>query len=186
MAEQTETGIKWWMRHVIVPIIGGGGVVAILVALIEHSPPKATTTNSSAVSVPTASSPVSAAPKENSPPVKRGGQTTNQKMPMKRERGPGGEDFYFAGITKQSGWKTDNLVVHNGNSFTLKWDVIGARDQIWLARKCGDSYTTVWPVDEVGGWDDTVDELPCVYSLKDDNRLLRSINIVERRESDTF
>lgn len=31
----TESGLKWWMRYVIVPLIGGSGVVAIIVALIS-------------------------------------------------------------------------------------------------------------------------------------------------------
>jgi hypothetical protein len=29
-----ETGLKWWLRYVVVPLIGGGGVIAIIVALI--------------------------------------------------------------------------------------------------------------------------------------------------------
>jgi len=36
MAGENESGFKWWMRYVIVPLIGGGGVIAILVAKIEH------------------------------------------------------------------------------------------------------------------------------------------------------
>jgi len=34
MGEATETGIRWWMRYVIVPVIGGGGIIAIVVAFI--------------------------------------------------------------------------------------------------------------------------------------------------------
>jgi hypothetical protein len=30
-----ESGLKWWMRYVIVPIIGGGGVIAVVVAVME-------------------------------------------------------------------------------------------------------------------------------------------------------
>jgi hypothetical protein len=37
MAE-TETGLKWWIRYVIVPVIGGGGAIAIVVALISRPP----------------------------------------------------------------------------------------------------------------------------------------------------
>jgi hypothetical protein len=32
-----ESGLKWWVRYVIVPIIGGGGVIAIVVAVIERT-----------------------------------------------------------------------------------------------------------------------------------------------------
>jgi hypothetical protein len=31
----TETGLKWWVRYVIVPLIAGGGLVAIIVALLK-------------------------------------------------------------------------------------------------------------------------------------------------------
>jgi hypothetical protein len=34
MSNNTETGAKWWLRYVVVPIIGGGGIIAIMVALI--------------------------------------------------------------------------------------------------------------------------------------------------------
>lgn len=33
-----ETGVKWWIRYVVVPIIGGGGIVAIIVALLSGHP----------------------------------------------------------------------------------------------------------------------------------------------------
>lgn len=35
MAE-VETGFKWWMRYVIVPVIGGGGLYALIVSFREH------------------------------------------------------------------------------------------------------------------------------------------------------
>jgi threonine dehydratase len=31
-----ETGFKWWLRYVLVPIIGGGGIVAIIVAFVRY------------------------------------------------------------------------------------------------------------------------------------------------------
>lgn len=36
---QSEHGLKWWVRYVIVPIIGSGGVIAIIVALLNRPPP---------------------------------------------------------------------------------------------------------------------------------------------------
>src|SRR6266849_10345534 len=39
MPEDTESGFKWWMRYVIVPIIGGGGIIAIVVAIVERPKP---------------------------------------------------------------------------------------------------------------------------------------------------
>jgi hypothetical protein len=51
MPEQ-ESGLKWWLRYVIVPMIGGGGAIAIIVAmisrpvdhppLVHYDPPSAT------------------------------------------------------------------------------------------------------------------------------------------------
>jgi hypothetical protein len=37
-ADNNETGAKWWLRYVVVPIIGGGGIVAIIVALLSGRP----------------------------------------------------------------------------------------------------------------------------------------------------
>lgn len=34
----SETGYKWWLRYVVVPLIGGGGIIAVIVALISRSP----------------------------------------------------------------------------------------------------------------------------------------------------
>jgi len=36
--DNNETGTKWWIRYVVVPIIGGGGIVAIIVALLSGGP----------------------------------------------------------------------------------------------------------------------------------------------------
>ena len=36
---KAETGARWWIRYVVVPLIGGGGVVAIVVALVQKSDP---------------------------------------------------------------------------------------------------------------------------------------------------
>jgi formylglycine-generating enzyme required for sulfatase activity len=38
VADKIETGYKWWVRYVIVPLLGSGGVVAIVVALIANGP----------------------------------------------------------------------------------------------------------------------------------------------------
>lgn len=34
MADEKETGWKWWLRYIVVPLIGSGGVIAIVVAII--------------------------------------------------------------------------------------------------------------------------------------------------------
>jgi hypothetical protein len=40
MPEATETGLKWWMRYIIVPLIGcvlgGGGAIALYISYREH------------------------------------------------------------------------------------------------------------------------------------------------------
>jgi len=33
---ESEHGLKWWLRFVIVPLIGGGGLIAIVVAVIDR------------------------------------------------------------------------------------------------------------------------------------------------------
>ena len=41
----TEHGIRWWIRYVIVPLIGGGGFIALMVAYINQpNAPKPTDT----------------------------------------------------------------------------------------------------------------------------------------------
>jgi hypothetical protein len=34
---ETESGYKWWIRYVLIPLIGGGGLVALVVALISKT-----------------------------------------------------------------------------------------------------------------------------------------------------
>lgn len=36
MAEDKEAGWKWWLRHVIVPLIGSGGIIALFISFWEH------------------------------------------------------------------------------------------------------------------------------------------------------
>jgi len=38
MGDEKETGIKWWMRYVIVPLIGGAGVLGVFIAYIGKPP----------------------------------------------------------------------------------------------------------------------------------------------------
>jgi hypothetical protein len=33
-----ESGFKWWLRYVIVPLIGGGGLIGIFISFREHPP----------------------------------------------------------------------------------------------------------------------------------------------------
>ncbi|WP_420641791.1 hypothetical protein [Candidatus Leptofilum sp.] len=35
-AKPEESGAKWWLRYILVPLFGGGGVIAIVVALINN------------------------------------------------------------------------------------------------------------------------------------------------------
>jgi hypothetical protein len=36
VSDGPETGLKWWLRYVFVPLIGGGGIIAIIAALISQ------------------------------------------------------------------------------------------------------------------------------------------------------
>lgn len=50
MANESEKGIRWWLRYVVVPLVGSGGIVAVIVALIVKPPtPSLTPTNSPTV-----------------------------------------------------------------------------------------------------------------------------------------
>jgi hypothetical protein len=39
MSTSQESGIKWWLRYVLVPLVGGGGVVALIVAAVLRPDP---------------------------------------------------------------------------------------------------------------------------------------------------
>jgi hypothetical protein len=84
MAESTETGLRWWMRYVIVPLLGGGGVLALIVAAALHSidsknsdqpqkppaaidPTRSSEPHKSLVPRPEATSPKAVAPKPAAP-----------------------------------------------------------------------------------------------------------------------
>jgi hypothetical protein len=57
MAEATETGIKWWMRYVIVPLIGGAGVFGIVIAYIDRPRTEAEKPSAPALTLPAAQEP---------------------------------------------------------------------------------------------------------------------------------
>jgi hypothetical protein len=57
MPEGNESGVKWWIRYVAVPLVGGGGVIAIIVALIPpRTIPTINTNSLPQQNVPTVSS----------------------------------------------------------------------------------------------------------------------------------
>lgn len=35
---ELETGFRWWVRYVIVPVFGGGGVIALVIAFVSNQP----------------------------------------------------------------------------------------------------------------------------------------------------
>jgi hypothetical protein len=80
----TETGIKWWMRYIVVPLIGGGGLIALVVALVEK--PKVPIEPTKNVAIGPASSGL-----QNSEPVaatgntKKDGDKGKKKPEMKKE-----------------------------------------------------------------------------------------------------
>ena len=39
---EVESGVKWWLRYVLVPLIGGGGLVALVLQLGPKQTPKPT------------------------------------------------------------------------------------------------------------------------------------------------
>jgi hypothetical protein len=54
----SEGGLKWWLRYVIVPVIGGGGIIAIWVSVREHpSAPAAAPQNVTSSTLPNNSKP---------------------------------------------------------------------------------------------------------------------------------
>jgi hypothetical protein len=94
MAEM-ETGIKYWLRYIIVPLIGGGGIIAIIVALIptgddlkKHSSSKEP-------------------------------QTTQQEQPKPKMQ----ESQLFFASSKSSAHVEKEIVIPAGEHVTLNWDV---------------------------------------------------------------
>ena len=86
MAEASETGIKWWMRYVIVPIIGGGGIVAILIAIIDR-PRAPVMSQPTAITKPAPDNvPISAPSKPDSPKPVEDGSSKQVASVKKRTR----------------------------------------------------------------------------------------------------
>jgi hypothetical protein len=77
MAE-TETGFRWWMRYVIVPMIGGGGVIAIIVAFIGRPAPRAPNL---ARDTPTTQADIGSQTKQESPTISNIPAANNATVP---------------------------------------------------------------------------------------------------------
>jgi hypothetical protein len=114
MAE-IETGFRWWVRYVIVPIVGGGGVIAILVALLsQHNTvqPKAQnadptpTTSSSPQN--TMSQPASASTKA----------AAKEPIPKNDKRGT-----LAIRLASSARWESKRIDVKWGAEVFLKWHV---------------------------------------------------------------
>ena len=41
-----ETGLKWWIRYVVVPLVGGGGIIGIILSQMGHLPNSSSVTSS--------------------------------------------------------------------------------------------------------------------------------------------
>jgi hypothetical protein len=77
-----ESGLKWWMRYVIVPLIGGGGLVAIFVSVREHSSMAVTMPGTQAPLVkPDVAPAVSPAAKSAPVPKKQAVKSAGQERP---------------------------------------------------------------------------------------------------------
>jgi hypothetical protein len=98
MRDDTETGLKWWMRYVIVPIIGGGGIIAIIVALI-----------------PTRT--IGDDPNKHGSPKEPRKTQQEQQSPEAKDR-----QLFFAS-SKSSAHEEKQISIPAGDNVTLHWEV---------------------------------------------------------------
>lgn len=71
---ESESGAKWWIRYVVVPLIGGGGLIALIVAGMDNRQKTVPPSNGAAQNTVSAVSPP-IENKENSPPSAAGKPT---------------------------------------------------------------------------------------------------------------
>lgn len=151
-----ETGLKWWIRFVIVPIIGGGGIIALIVAYgsrpprppVDGSPTKllsATEGGTVAVEEPPpetktpAASSVMPESRSAKPPAgmdSRGKSAVNNVAPARLE-----PPVQF-GAFKKDGTKLpgDDLHLSQGIPFILKWKIKSEKVHGSLVLETGFEY----------------------------------------------
>jgi hypothetical protein len=91
MPGETESGLKWWIRYVVVPLIGGGGLIAVFIALLARNPQTNSPSNiSPAVSTPspTVSTNQSPSPLSSSPQTSPNNPTASRTPTIAPTRRP--------------------------------------------------------------------------------------------------
>jgi hypothetical protein len=124
MPEGTETGIKWWMRYVVVPILGGGGIIAMIIAVIQRPTPSGLPVVSQPLNrIPTVAEPSKSVEKVKDAP------RASQKKPRPDP------NIGFYAISENSGIQRKGISVVLGETVTFYWSVDHRGDHLTL--ECG-------------------------------------------------
>lgn len=106
---EIESGLKWWMRYVIVPMIGGGGIIAIVVAVIatydKPKPPQPDRDDSNRFSLAMSAQQNT---KESAPEKKSSALMFEARNDSIEGKGP---------------WVKDRIDVVSGNYVGFQWNV---------------------------------------------------------------
>jgi hypothetical protein len=151
---EIESGFKWWMRYVIVPIIGGGGIIAIVIAVIDRTQSSPAGTKSgivrqelpplqpTALSEPSQSSVPRTPQKEQTTKdgAKPNHRLASPSMPNKSE-----PEFYVMEPSTHE-YETKTLPVKIGDTITLHWNVPNPWGELWI--QCFTWYPSVERSDE--------------------------------------
>ncbi len=127
---EIESGLKWWMRYVIVPMIGGGGIIAIVVAVIatydKPKPPQPDRDDSNRFSLAMSAQQNT---KESAPEKKSSALMFEARNDSIEGKGP---------------WVKDRIDVVSGNYVGFQWNVPNPKGEIRLSRT--DAHKTEKPV----------------------------------------
>jgi len=167
MNETAETGIKWWIRYVIVPLAGGAGVLGIVIAYISRPP----------VTLEKPSSPVVTSPGTQLPP-KSGDAEAPKTTGSKPQGAVEAEDhgnqvilsIYNVYGRELSGKRVE---IPRGEPFTIFWDGRPVEHQgrvVMESQIVGDSRTLI-----VRDAPNGKGEYPCVVPFEYKFRLLQEL-----------
>jgi hypothetical protein len=183
MSEQ-ETGFKWWIRYVIVPMIGGGGIIAIVVAILGIPPKptvsKADPTKNEAITTPL--SVVTTDPQKSNAPAQSPSPLQPQQSVKEPTSAPAESSmnvvkivprrtdplrtvsFYIFDRDTNLPVEGDRMEFPEDEGFTLRWDATSVKDDgpVYVTDNAGpdDRPRSVQPEIDLRGREDYLCRTP--------------------------
>lgn len=158
-----ETGPKWWLRYVVVPIFGGAGIIGIIIAFIlKPATPPLPSTAPSVVAKPVTPSEGSQAYPASQPvpsATEKIKSDSTPRQPQKTDPGTdiGANDEYPTGLTVEVGGRLygsgTTIQVNKGEVVTARWNIKEKAGTLYLAQSTPDlvdDFSPKKPINKVG------------------------------------